>query len=81
MTFDEAVELGVFETIDTADGIEYTVNMEQARKHAPEIYYAELNAVDTAILEAIEAGYLELDFTIDEDGNLDTTYKVLENVR
>jgi hypothetical protein len=36
-----------------------------------------LDALDTAILEAVEAGYIELDFTISPEGNLDTTYKVL----
>lgn len=79
MTFDEAVEIGVYYPIETDDGVEYNINMEKAREHASALYYAELDAIDEAVLAAIEAGYLQLDFTIDEDGRLDTTYKVLSD--
>lgn len=77
MTFDELVNLGVYEPIQFHGETLYNINMEKAKVHAPEVYYAELDAVDAAILEAIEAGYIEMDFTIDPEGNLDTTYKVL----
>jgi hypothetical protein len=77
-TLEQMLELGVYEQVPCGDDIEYTVNMEKAREHAPAIYFAEMDAVDTAILEAIESGYLELDFTVDDDGNLFTAYKVTE---
>lgn len=77
-TLEQMLELGVYEQVPTDDGIEYTVNMEKAREHAPTIYFAELDAVDAAVLEAIELGYLELDFTIDPEGNLFTSYVVTE---
>ena len=79
MTLEQALELGVYEQVPTDDGIEYTVNMEKAREHAPTIYFAELEAIDKAILEAIEIGFIELDFTIDPEGNLFTSYVVTEN--
>lgn len=78
MTLEQALELGVYEPVMSPDGIEYVVNMEKAREHAPTIYFAELEAVDKAILEAIEMGFIELDFTIDPEGNLFTSYVVTE---
>ena len=81
VTLEEAVALGVYETVNNGPETEYVINMSAAKVHAPELYYAELNAIDEAILAAIEAGYIELDFTIDEDGNLNTTYNVLKDFK
>lgn len=76
VNFDELVDLGVYEHMDVNGELMYTVNMPKAKQHAPEIYYAELDAIDTAILEAIEAGYLELDFAIEPEGDMFTSYVV-----
>lgn len=76
VTLERLVELGVYVPIDTTDGVMYDVDMQRAKQYAPDIFYAELDALDEAILEAIEAGFLEMDFSLNEDGNLDTTYKV-----
>lgn len=82
VTLEELVELGVYmpEVVNDDGDIEYSLNMPRAKELAPEIYWAELNAIDTAILEAIEQGYLELDFIMDENGNIDTLYNVTDKL-
>lgn len=64
LTFDEQVEAGVWLYAGEDEDGEtlITLDDEAAIKFAPEIYWKEKNAVDEAILDAIDAGYMEWDF-------------------
>lgn len=77
-TFEELVVLGVFEFAGIDDDGEHlwSINMERAEAVAPEIYWAEKNAIDEAILRCIELGFLEID--VDPD-TLEVTYEVTED--
>lgn len=76
-TLDALIESGVY----VVDGVDkdgealYSLNVEVAKEKAPDIYWADRNACETAIFDAVEAGYLEWD--IDPD-TLEMTFFVTE---
>lgn len=76
------IEAGVYNAVgeDENGDILYELDFEKARELAPEIYHAELNALDAAILEAVDQGYMELDFGIDDDGEPYVEYIVTDKV-
>lgn len=75
-SFYELIDLGVFYITDYDDDGEplFNVNMEKAREFAPEIYQEELDAIDRAILQAIDTGDIIWDATLLEDGTLEETW-------
>lgn len=75
-TFEQMVELGVYtpEQVNEDGEIEYSCDLQKAKEHAPEIYLAEMEAIDKAILDAVDLGYLEIDMQIDPEGNLSISY-------
>jgi hypothetical protein len=77
MTFEELVEAGVFEFAGFDDDGEtlWHLNMERCREVCPEVYWEEMNAIDSAILEAIDLGLVTMD--IDPD-TLEATYTVTD---
>lgn len=76
-TLDDLIELGVYEVsgVDGHGEVLYSLNVEAAKELAPEIYWADRNACETAIFDAVEAGYLEWD--IDSE-TLDLSFFVTE---
>lgn len=65
MTFDELLDLGVYEFagFDENDSEPlYCMNMDAAKEHAVELYWQEINSIQQGILDAVEEGYLEWDF-------------------
>ena len=62
-TLDDLIKMGVYEVsgVDEHGETLYSLNMGTAKELAPEIYWADRNACETAIFDAVEAGYLEWD--------------------
>lgn len=64
MELEEALELGVIEFagFDEEDGEPlYVVNLDKAKELAPTLYWEERNAIDIAIQDAVNEGYLDWD--------------------
>lgn len=61
--FDELVTLGVYHYVGPDDDGEpqYVLNIKQALELCPEVYWAQRNAVDLQILDAISAGFIDYD--------------------
>ncbi|QIN94649.1 hypothetical protein PP460_gp153 [Streptomyces phage Muntaha] len=76
-TLDDLIEMGVYEVsgVDEDGEPMYSLNVAVAKELAPEIYWADLNACETAIFDAVEAGYLEWD--VDPD-TLEMSFYVTE---
>jgi hypothetical protein len=66
-TLDELVKAGVYEVSGVDDDGEplYSINVAVAKRDAPELYWADRNACELAIFDAVAAGYLE--WNIDPD--------------
>lgn len=81
-TLEELLEAGVYVPVgeDENGDTLYELDFEKAKEVAPEIYHAELNALDAAILEAVDKGYMELDFGIGDDGEPYVEYIVTDKV-
>jgi hypothetical protein len=73
-TLEELVDVGVYEFAGYAHDGEsmYSFNVEKAKIHAPEIYQAMVDGIDTGILDAIEDGYLDWEF----DDNFMVSYSI-----
>jgi hypothetical protein len=61
--FDALVTMGVYNYVGPDDNGEplYVLNVKQALELCPEIYWAQRNQVDLAILDAITAGVVDWD--------------------
>lgn len=66
-TLEELVSAGVyvFAGLDDSGEATYSLNVNVAKEKAPDIYWADRNALETALLDAIDEGYLEWDFDPD----------------
>lgn len=82
-SFHELIDLGVFYVSDYDEDGEplFNIDMEKAREFAPEIYEQELDALDRAILSAIDSGDIIWDATLLEDGTLEETWIPTESDR
>lgn len=82
-SFHELIDLGVFYVSDYDEDGEplFNIDMEKAREFAPEIYEQELDALDRAILSAIDSGDIIWDATLLEDGTLEETWIPTEGDR
>lgn len=63
-SFDELLDLGVYEFagFDEEGGEPlYSMNMLKAQVHTPELYWNEINAIEEAVFDAVDEGYLEWD--------------------
>lgn len=67
-TLEELIALGVYKMsgVDSEGNTLYDFDPEKAKIVAPEVYHAELTAVQQGILDAIDEGYLSID-EIDPD--------------
>lgn len=76
-TLDALLDMGVYEVsgIDGDGEPLYSLNVDVAKEMAPEVYWADRNACETAIFDAVECGYLEWD--IDPD-TLEMSFYVTE---
>lgn len=76
-TLDDLIAMGVYEVsgVDEDGEPMYSLNVEVAKEVAPDIYWADRNALETAILDAVEEGFLEWD--VDPD-TLEMTFYVTE---
>jgi hypothetical protein len=76
-TLDDLIQMGVYEVsgVDEQGEPMYSLNVETAKALAPQIYWADRNACETAIFDAVECGYLEWD--IDPD-TLEMSFFVTE---
>ena len=62
-----------------SDGVMvYQINLGNAYMFARDLYMAEVDDPEQAILAAIDLGYIEMNFLIDEAGNIQTGYIVVE---
>jgi hypothetical protein len=61
--FDALVTLGVYDYVGPDDNGEpqYVLNIKQALELCPEIYWAQRNQVDLAIMDAVTAGFVDWD--------------------
>ena len=61
--FEALVTMGVFNYVGPDDDGEplYVLNIKQALELCPEIYWAQRNEVDLAILDAVSAGFVDWD--------------------
>lgn len=61
--FDALVTMGVYDYVGPDDNGEpqYVLNIKQALELCPEIYWAQRNQVDLAILGAVSAGFVDWD--------------------
>jgi hypothetical protein len=61
--FDALVTMGVYNYVGPDDNGEpqYVLNIKQALELCPEIYWAQRNQVDLAILDAVSAGFVDWD--------------------
>ncbi len=77
MELETLIEMGVYEVsgVDETGEPLYSLNVPMAKELAPEVYWADRNACETAIFDAVEQGYLEWD--IDPD-TLEMTFSVTE---
>ena len=59
--FDALVTMGVYNYVGPDDNGEpqYVLNIKQALELCPEIYWAQRNQVDLAILDAVSAGFVD----------------------
>lgn len=64
LTFDEQVAVGIWRYAGEDDDGEPLLSFDEdvARELAPDLYWQNKNSVDEAVLDAIDAGYLEWDF-------------------
>ncbi len=76
-SLDSLIDKGVYVVagIDDEGMPLYELDVEQAKIHAPEVYEADRNACLVALLDAVEAGYLEIDV---DPNTLETTFVVTE---
>ena len=63
--FQELIKHGVYYLDEDGD---FQLDMVAAEKYAPALYWANLNELDMAILQAVDDGYLRLEITTDENG-------------
>lgn len=61
--FEELVTLGVYDYVGPDDNGEpqYVLNIKQALELCPELYWAQRNAIDLQIMDAISAGFVDYD--------------------
>lgn len=61
--FDALVTMGVYDYVGPDDNGEplYVLNVKQALELCPDIYWAQRNRVDLAILDAVTAGVVDWD--------------------
>lgn len=59
--FDALVTMGVYDYVGPDDNGEpqYVMNIKQALELCPDIYWAQRNQVDLAILDAVSAGFVD----------------------
>jgi len=76
-TLDDLIDMGVYEVsgIDGDGEPLYSLNLDKAKELAPAIYWADRNACEAALFDAVEQGYLEWD--VDPD-TLEMTFFVTE---
>lgn len=76
-TLDDLIDMGVYEVSGVDEDGEplYSLNVEVAKEKAPEVYWADRNACETALFDAVALGYLEWD--VDPD-SLEMTFYVTE---
>lgn len=77
--WEDLIDLGVFTPyIDTDGEMTYNVNLGNAYMYARELYMAEVDDNQLALLAAVDLGYIEMDFKIDEAGSFQVGYIVVE---
>ena len=76
-TLDDLIEMGVYEVAGVDENNEplYSLNVEVAKELAPEVYWADRNALETALFDAVAEVYLEWDMDPD---TLEMTFFVTE---
>jgi hypothetical protein len=77
-TLEELIEAGVYVPIGVdEDGDRlYDVDLERAKIFSPELWAREQEALDMAILEAVDSGKMEIDWKFDDEGNPTVDYIV-----
>jgi len=77
MEFDDLVEAGVFVEVGVDEFGEslWAMDMDRCKEIAPELYWHEMNAIDEAILKAIDLGLLTMDI---DPNTLEVTYEVTD---
>jgi hypothetical protein len=76
-TLDALIDAGVYEVagVDEDGELLLSLNVEVAKEVRPDLYWADRNACETAIFDAVEAGYLEWDI---EPDTLEMSFYVTE---